>query len=217
MPIWRRNSRRFVFAPPTSMPSARMAPDWKVSKPLIQRSSVLLPEPERPMMATTSPFSTSSETPLSTSSGPKLFLTSRMLTSDIEASFEFFGAPGQREAQAEIDQRNQRIDQKRPKGRVIEQRSGLGQFDEADDRGECGALDHLNRKTDRRRDRDAQGLRQNHIAHLLDVGEREAGRRLPLAARDRLDAAAPDLGEECAGPEGKCEPGRHQWADLDAE
>ena len=53
----------------------------------MQRSSVLLPEPERPMMATTSPLAISSETPFSTSFAPKLFLTSRMLTSDIELAF----------------------------------------------------------------------------------------------------------------------------------
>ena len=40
----------------------------------MQRSSVLLPEPERPMMATTSPLAISSETPFSTSFAPKLFL-----------------------------------------------------------------------------------------------------------------------------------------------
>src|ERR1700721_1246861 len=133
MPTCRRSSRRFVFSPPTSMPWTRMPPNWKDSSPLIQRSSVLLPEPERPIIATTSPFSTSSETPLSTSSGPKHFRTSRMLTSDIEPTLEPFGAPGQWEAQAEIDQRDQGVDQKRPKRRVIEHCSGLGQFYETDD------------------------------------------------------------------------------------
>ena len=42
------------------------------------------------MMATTSPLATSSETPFSTSFAPKLFLTSRMLTSDIERPSIFF-------------------------------------------------------------------------------------------------------------------------------
>src|SRR3989337_2852694 len=98
----------------------------------MQRSSVLLPEPERPMIATTSPFATSCERPFSTSLGPQVFLTSRMLTSDIEAAFEFFGAPGQRETQAEIDQRNQRVDHKRPERGVVEHGARLGQFDEAD-------------------------------------------------------------------------------------
>src|SRR5436305_8819528 len=114
----------------------------------MQRSSVLLPEPERPMMATTSPLATSSETPFSTSFAPKLFLTSRMLTSDIEPTLDFLGAPGQREAQAKIDQRHQRVDQERPERGVVEHGAGLGQLDKADDRCQRGALDHLHREAD---------------------------------------------------------------------
>src|SRR5438874_3446943 len=183
----------------------------------MQRSNVLLPEPERPMMATTSPLVMSSETPFSTSFWPKLFLTSRMLTSDIEAAFDFFRPPGQRETQAEIDQRDQRVDQERPKGRVVEHGAGLGQFDEADDRGKRRALDDLHGKTNGRRDRDARGLRQDHVTHLLDVAEREAGGGLPLALRYRLDAAAPDLGQERAGPECQRQRRRRPRRDLDAE
>src|SRR5436190_16904261 len=141
----------------------------------MQRSRVLLPEPERPMMATTSPLAMSSETPFSTSFCPKLFLTSRMLTSDIEAAFDFFRPPGQRETQAEIDQRDQRVDHERPEGRVVEHSAGLGQFDEADDRGERRALDDLHGETNRWCDRNARGLRQDHVAHLLDIFERQAG------------------------------------------
>src|SRR5439155_3336630 len=167
----------------------------------MQRSRVLLPEPERPMMATTSPLAMSSETPFSTSFAPKLFLTSRMLTSDIEAAFDFLRPPRQWEAEAEIDQRDQRVDQERPEGRVVEHGAGLGQFDEADDRGERRALDDLHGETNGRRDRDARGLRQDDVAHLLDVAERQSGGRLPLALRYRFDAAAPDLGQERTGPE----------------
>src|SRR5206468_5797966 len=137
------------------------------------------------MMATTSPLAMSSETPFSTSSAPQLFLTSRTLTSDIEAAFDLFRPPGQRETQAEIDQRDQRVDHERPEGRVVEHGAGLGQFDEADDRGQRGALDNLDRETDGRRDGDPRGLRQDDVAHLLDVAEREAGRGFPLPFRDR--------------------------------
>src|SRR5258705_12494838 len=147
----------------------------------MQRSRVLLPEPERPMMATTSPLAMSSETPFSTSFAPKLFLTSRMLTSDIKASFDFLRPPGQREAETEIDQRDQRIDQERPEGRVVEHGAGLGQFDEADDRGERGALDDLHGEANGRCDRDARGLRRDNVGRLLRVAEPEAGGRLPMA------------------------------------
>src|SRR3954471_6671813 len=115
----------------------------------MQRSRVLLPEPERPMMATTSPLAMSSETPFSTSFAPKLFLTSRMLTSDIESALDFFRPPGQRETQAEIDQRDQRIDHEGTERRVVEHGAGFGQLDEADDRGQRRALDHLHGETDR--------------------------------------------------------------------
>jgi hypothetical protein len=43
-----------------------MRPCWIGSSPLTQRSIVLLPEPERPMTAMISPFSTFSDTPSST-------------------------------------------------------------------------------------------------------------------------------------------------------
>ncbi len=79
------------------------------------------------------------------------------------------------------------------------------------------ALDHLDREADRGRDRDLEGLRQDHPAHLLQVAHAEAGRGLPLALGDGLDAAAPDLRQEGAGPDDQRraggEPGRHVEAD----
>src|SRR5687767_3597118 len=106
------------------------------------------------MMATTSPRSIPTETPLSTCVGPKLFVTLSISTSGIETPFEFFGGPGQREAEREIDQRHERIDEEGAEGGVVQHRAGLGDLDEADDGGERGALDHLHRKADGRRNRD---------------------------------------------------------------
>src|SRR5689334_3347834 len=117
----------------------------------MQRSRVLLPEPERPMIATTSPRSTSTDTPFRTSVGPKLFRTSTMSTSGMELPFQTMGIPGEREAEREIDRGHQRVDQEGPEGRVVEHGAGLGQVDEADDRGERGTLDHLHREAHRRR------------------------------------------------------------------
>jgi hypothetical protein len=45
-------------------------PSSIVSSPLMQRSSVVLPEPERPITATTSPDSTASDTLSSTTCVP---------------------------------------------------------------------------------------------------------------------------------------------------
>ena len=60
-----------------------------------------------------------------------------------------------------------KFSQEGPEGSVGDHRAGLGQFDEADHRGECRALDHLDQKPDGRWDRDAQRLRPDHVAHLL--------------------------------------------------
>ena len=53
-----------------SSPLTRMMPLVGFSRQLMQRSSVDLPEPEPPMMATTSPSRADSDTPLSTCSWP---------------------------------------------------------------------------------------------------------------------------------------------------
>jgi hypothetical protein len=55
MPTSLRNSRRRLSFWSTACPATSMRPDWNGSRPLIQRSIVLLPEPLRPMTATTWP------------------------------------------------------------------------------------------------------------------------------------------------------------------
>jgi hypothetical protein len=50
----------------TSSPPMLIRPDDGVSRKLMQRSMVDLPEPEPPMIATTSPSQARSETPFST-------------------------------------------------------------------------------------------------------------------------------------------------------
>jgi hypothetical protein len=54
----------------TSLPATRMRPAVGHSRKLMQRSQVLLPEPDEPMMLITSPEFAVSETPLSTSWSP---------------------------------------------------------------------------------------------------------------------------------------------------
>src|SRR5690349_5625468 len=88
-------------------------PAWIVSSPFIQRNSVLLPEPERPMTAMISPASTSSETSRRTLSGPKLFETSRMSTSGIESPLQGAAPLGQWEAHKEVEGGNRHIDGER--------------------------------------------------------------------------------------------------------
>src|SRR5258708_33745801 len=161
-----------------------------VSSPFMQRSSVLLPEPLRPTIATICPSRTSSETPSSTFSGPKNFVTSRtcttipgdcaplfcpkrtraggtMLSGGIHLPFKSAAGHRQRVADGKIDRRDEEKNQKRLKGRIVDDLAGARQLDEADDRGERGVLDHLHHEADRRRRRDADGLRKGHIGVLL--------------------------------------------------
>ncbi len=58
------------FAVRTSSPSTKMRPAFGCSRKLMQRSKVLLPEPDEPMMLITSPAFAFSDTPLSTSLPP---------------------------------------------------------------------------------------------------------------------------------------------------
>src|SRR5579872_225672 len=189
MPTLRRRSRKSLREAATSMPSTKMLPLSKVSSPLMQRSRVLLPEPDLPMMATTAPRVISIETPFRTWTAPKLLRRSRMLTSDIVGPFEPMGEPRQREAQCKIDRRDQRVDKERPEGRVVQHGAGFGEVDEADDRGERRAFNDLHGEADGRRNRDPECLRQDHVPHLVDIAHGERVGRFPLSLRNGVDAA----------------------------
>ena len=66
-----------VRCPPTNrMPSTSMVPDDGSSRKLMHRSNVLLPDPDRPKMTTTSPLCTSMLMPFRTSRCPKDLWTS---------------------------------------------------------------------------------------------------------------------------------------------
>jgi len=55
---------------PISSPSMRIVPPSNSSSMLTQRSIVVLPEPDEPMIEITSPDFTSQSTPFRTSTGP---------------------------------------------------------------------------------------------------------------------------------------------------
>src|SRR3989337_2684919 len=138
MPTFRRSALRCTSSGRNWAPATTIEPSSMVSSPLMQRSSVDLPEPLLPMMATTSPGSTSMEIPFSTSLSPKRFFTSVMAMSDIELPFQELARFRQRPAQSKVDERDQAIDGERLERGVGDDRTGLRQFDEADDRGERG-------------------------------------------------------------------------------
>ena len=87
MPTSLRSWRSAALSALTVCPAMVIVPDWILSSPFTQRSSVDLPEPERPISAVTPPLSTVSETPFSTSSGPKDLCTLSMTTSGMKPPF----------------------------------------------------------------------------------------------------------------------------------
>src|SRR5690606_16881823 len=156
--LWRRSRRAFASSP-TTRPSTVMRPSSWVSRPLMQRSSVDLPEPLLPMMATTWPDSIFRSMPFRTCSAPKRFSTPSSRTSDIEPPFQPAAEQRKREAQGEVEQGHQPVDEEGFKRGVVDHGAGLGQLDETDDRGERRALHHLHGETHGGRHRDAQRLR----------------------------------------------------------
>src|SRR5215212_6093614 len=72
--------RRCGGTPVMSWPSIRMRPVSGVSKPAIMRSRVVLPQPEPPKRANSSPRWMSRSTPSTAAIAPKRLLTPAMLT-----------------------------------------------------------------------------------------------------------------------------------------
>jgi len=70
MPMRLRSAWMVGLRLSTRSPKARTSPPWYDSRPLMQRSTVDLPEPEGPIRHTTSPRSTRRLTPWSTRWSP---------------------------------------------------------------------------------------------------------------------------------------------------
>ena len=136
---------------------------------------------------------------------------------DIHLPLEGFGIQTDRVTQQKVHQRDAAEDQKRAERGVGNGLADLGQLHETDHRRQCRALDDLHQEADGRRDRDPHRLRQDDVAQLFDEVQRQALRGLPLAARNRGDAAAPDLGQEGAGIQRQSHAGSHPGRGVDAE
>src|SRR5688572_2763405 len=87
MPISERRRLSALPARLTDCPSKRTSPSSIVSRPLMQRSIVDLPEPDGPAMTTTSPRSIVRSIPSSTRLSPKLLLTATSSTRRRSAGF----------------------------------------------------------------------------------------------------------------------------------
>src|SRR5215212_6641653 len=90
----------------TRTPSTMIEPACTGSSPLMQRRRVLLPEPERPIIAMISPASIASEMFSRTVISPNRFVTFEISTSDMEFPFEYAAPLAQREAQQKIEERH---------------------------------------------------------------------------------------------------------------
>src|SRR5437660_1247863 len=142
-----------------------------------------------------------------------IFLASK---SGIDPPFEPQRDQRNRPTQHEVEYGNQRIDHHRLEGDVDDELSGAGQFYEADDRRDRGALDQLHQETYGRWNRDAKGLRQNHMTQLRSGRKRNRRRRLPLLPRDGLNRAAPDLAQERGCIHRECQRDRRPRIDANA-
>src|SRR5471032_358041 len=198
-------------------PSISIDPSSILSSPFKVRSKVLLPEPLRPMIATTCPDSTEKSMPFRTWFAPNCFFKFWVSTSGIPFPFERARVTGKRITNHEIDHGDKTIDYERPECRVRDHRSGFGEFGEADDRDQRRVLHGLHAEADRRAYSDARGLRKNHVTQLLEVIHREAGRGFPLTLGNCFNAAAPDLGEIRAGEQREADGCSNPRLNFDAE
>src|SRR5262245_603582 len=133
------------------------------------------PTPIYPMRG----FSMTSSLPNAASRGPP------ERGAEAQARFEKLRPDRKRPAQEKVERGDDRIDDHRLKGRVGHQLAGAREFDEADDRRDRRRLHELDQETDGRRDGDTHGLRQDDVAQLLVVAQRQRRGRLPLRARYR--------------------------------
>src|SRR3979409_1775662 len=98
----------------------------------------------------------------------------------------------QREAERKVDGGDNEINGEGTEGGGRGELALAGQFDETDDGGERRVLDELDQKADGGRNSEPKRLRHDDIAELLGEAQSQRGAGLPLGARDRLQATAPD-------------------------
>src|SRR5580693_3585617 len=135
MPISRRSARSPARECSICRPSNRISPLSGTSRPLMQRSSVVFPEPLRPMMATTSPASIVSETESSATCAPKRLEMPFNAKSGIDAPFKVSTQQRQRPADYEVKRRHDRVDEHGLERHIDDKLSGAGQLDKTDDGG----------------------------------------------------------------------------------
>src|SRR5271166_2210165 len=183
---WRRSagsavpSRRFSIL--IASPATVTTPSSGVSRRLMQRRNVLLPEPEEPRIETTSPSLAVSDMPLRTSSAPKRLRIPTTVRAGVSAAIGLFPLAGSRtqmRRQAPLEP------QERGPDRIVD-----GEVDRAgeDERqiGDQRVVADLERDAEDVPERDQRHQRRRlyHRDRLGRIG------RQRMAERDRKDDAA---------------------------
>ena len=212
MPTLRRMASMALTSSLSSTPSTMSLPCWCSSSRLMQRISVLLPEPDGPQMTMRSPRATARSMSRSTWNSPYHLLTpanSMMGSCCIRAHCACGGAGVQmlfdppavarhREADDEVDRRHEQLafeEELAPVGVAQRELQRAGQVVQADDGDQRGVLEGADEGVDDRRHHQAQRLRQDDLALRLPVAQAERLRGLDLALGQRLQTAAHHLGQ----------------------
>src|SRR5271166_3064483 len=183
---WRRSAgsavpsrrRRIAIVSPATVTT----PSSGVSRRLMQRRNVLLPEPEEPRIETTSPSFAVSEMPLRTSSAPKRLRIPTTVRAGVSAAMGLFPLAG---ARAQMRRKSPLEPQERGADRIVD-----GKVDRAgeDERqiGDQRVVADLERDAEDIPERDQRNQRRG--LHHRDRLRRIGGQR--MAERDRKDDAA---------------------------
>src|SRR3984893_7571042 len=180
---------------PTGSPSMAIVPLSYSSSRLMQRSSVVLPEPLGPITTTTSPGVTASDTSRNTSTAPKRLCRAvisrigrcryagRSSMADEDASFKVPAIEGEGIADAEIDRRSTDEDLKWRESALDDLAARNRQLPQSDDRDQRGRLDQADAQADIGRCGEPQCLRQDHDLQHQTAGHAKTARRIPLRLR----------------------------------
>ena len=210
MPTSRRSSLehgRGLRGPGTSRwPAIVIAPASNVSRPLRQRSSVLLPLPDGPTTAVT-PAAPPRRLTASSTGLPAAVLRQRVdfdhavrhplhcppLTGRSSRDSNHRESERERPAHAQVEHRRHHRQFHDPAGRERQHAVPLRELDHGDRRADARVLEQRDEVARHRRHHDPHRLRHDHVPQRLPLGEPEREGRLELPGRHRLEPRPVDL------------------------
>src|SRR6516165_10694134 len=199
-----RSSMRY----PIGSPSIVIVPRSYSSSRLMQRNSVVLPEPLGPITTTTSPGLTASETSRNTSTAPKRLRKPAISSigrrcrvggtsmAKEDASFKVPSIESEGIANTEIDRRRPDENLEWRQGALDDLAARHRQLPQADDRNQRSRLDQADAEADIGRRGEPQCLRQDHDLQHQAAGHAETARRIPLRLRQCEDTGPKYLADE---------------------